>query len=172
MITKAEFIAKRKVSETLTDKEFADILDSAEFSELRPFLGEELYTDIVNDPSLTTRGDYPKLLEGGSYQYGGDYYNFPGLKEITLDYCYAYYLLDGDAIETPTGTRQFDMDKFARLKDYDKSNKAERARKKAFYRWEITKDFLNRSSFTYWYGEGHKPNTGTKKINIQTVTLA
>lgn len=79
------------------------ILEAQDF-DLRPFLGEELYLDLLEDfsnsPSLVK---YADLFNGSTYTYNGRTYQHDGVKAILVYHSYARYRGSSPIKDTPYG---------------------------------------------------------------------
>lgn len=82
------------------------ILDAQDF-DLRPFLGEQLYLDLIEDfsnsPSLVKYND---LFNGSTYTYNGKKYQHDGVKAILVYHSYARYSGRNSIKDTPFGFTQ------------------------------------------------------------------
>jgi hypothetical protein len=79
------------------------ILEAQDF-DLRPFMGDEFYFDLVDDitssPSLQVYND---LWNGCTYTYGSRQYTHEGLKAFLVYATYARYVTNASTIATATG---------------------------------------------------------------------
>lgn len=74
------------------------IVAAQEF-DLRPFLSDQFFKDILANP-----GNYTALLTRTDYTHGGELYTNPGLKACLARYAYARMKLDSNAHDTAFGT--------------------------------------------------------------------
>lgn len=79
------------------------IIDAQEM-DLRPFIGQELYIDLINEfesyPSLPT---YNYLFNGCTYQVGTKNYLHHGLKAVLVFYTWHRFILGGNIQSTRMG---------------------------------------------------------------------
>lgn len=85
------------------------ILEAQDF-DLRPFVGESFYLEIVAAfPTLAA--PYGDLWNGSKYTYQGNDYEHQGLKAVLAYHSYARYVSEGNVHSTPAGfvkkTNQF-----------------------------------------------------------------
>lgn len=123
-------------------------IDNAELLDLKPLLGEKLYTDLVRNAAETK---YVALLDGGDYTYDGFDYKNPGVKLVLAAFAAARVRMFGSDKSTPFGNVQ---------KDYRDAVQTTRARGKERYTadmqtgmelWRDVEAFLDRKSSTYEY---------------------
>lgn len=77
------------------------ILEAQEF-DLRPFVGESFYLEIVAQfPTLPSPFD--DLWNGVKYTYQGDEYQHEGLRAVLVYHSYARYVSEGNIHSTPAG---------------------------------------------------------------------
>lgn len=85
-------------------KSLEPYIKEAQMFDLRPFLGDALYADLLADyeasPSLQK---YDALYTGGSYSHAGYTYENPGLVPVLAYYTYARYVANANSISTRTG---------------------------------------------------------------------
>jgi hypothetical protein len=73
------------------------ILEAQDF-DLRPFMGDEFYFDLVNNLE-----NYEQLWNGCTYTFGGRQYTHEGLKTFLIYASYARYVTNASTIATATG---------------------------------------------------------------------
>lgn len=82
------------------------IMEAQDF-DIRPFLGDEFYLDLLDDfdasPSLEV---YSDLYNGSSYTYQEKTYHQDGLAKVLAYFSYGRYLPYSNAISTSVGQRQ------------------------------------------------------------------
>ena len=103
LTTKEEIRAVRQLSTSVKDEQINPFIKDAEMSDLRGLLGERLYIDLDTNPTATAQGNYPALMNGGSYTYSGFTYHNPGVKAVLIDFAYARYRFFGNAVDTGFG---------------------------------------------------------------------
>ncbi len=108
LITLSDIQQFKSISDNINS--FSDlepyILEAQDF-DLRPFLGDGMFKDLVNDfndsPSLTLFGD---LFNGKEYEVNGIEYFHKGLKAILIFHSYARYAANANVKSTPSGFMQ------------------------------------------------------------------
>ena len=178
IITLADIRKTRDVSQSVKEGRVNQYIRDAEMSDLRPLLGEQIYQDIVLDPTETARGSYPDLLDGSIYTYASYDYTHPGVKEVLVDFAYARYRFFGSDIDTPFSTV------VKQTRDSQPTGEARNReiysaiRKVAYAKWEIVKDYLNRTAgeaegtrYEYWFFQRAPLDNDEDEININKITL-
>lgn len=178
LITLADIRKTREVSGSLKEARINQYIRDAELSDLRPLLGEQIYQDIVLDPTETARGSYPDLLDGSVYTYGSYDYTHPGLKEVLVDFTYARYRFFGSDIDTPfstvvKGSRNSEPTGFSRNREIYTA-----IRKVAHAKWELEREYLNRmagedvgTAYEYWFNQRPPLDNDEDEININKITI-
>ena len=98
LLIKRETIALYKqIAKTVYDDVLNQNILEAQFQDLKPLLGDNLYYDL-----LTNVANYSQLLIGGAYSdsSGVTYYN-EGLNKCLTYYTYARYTMFGGVTDTP-----------------------------------------------------------------------
>lgn len=72
----------------------------AQLFDLKPFLGDAFYYDLVRNP---TEQKYVDLLDGIAYNYGDSSIEWQGLKVLLVYYTYARYINNKNFHDTPMG---------------------------------------------------------------------
>lgn len=125
------------------------ILEAQEF-DLRPFMGESFYLDLLDDfdnsPSLN---DYSVLFNGKRYTYNGEKYEFQGLKAVLIYHAYARYLSDGGSTSTPTGRVNKSNQYSEKVSDKTYTRLIQQARSGAMAHQERVLSYLNRNQSQY-----------------------
>lgn len=152
MITPAEIRAKRELSSSVKAIKIQQYIDQAEIT-LRKWMGEELYQDVKNNPSLTTKGSYPDLLEGSTYVYGSYTYTHPGVKEVLIDLTYADYVFFGSQTDTPFGMVQKQYADGQQISTRARRETYDELRRIAEDKWHLVEDYLARKADEYdlWF---------------------
>lgn len=178
LITLADIRKTRDISSSVKEIRVNNFIRDAELTDLRELLGEVLYHDIVTDPTLTTRGSYPDLLNGSTYTYSDYTYSHPGLKAVLVDFAYARYRHMGADIDTPFSTvvkqsQDSQPTGISRNRDIYGA-----IRKVAFAKWALVKDYIDRMSgedegtrYEYWFFQTAPLDNDEDEININKITL-
>lgn len=105
LITLADIRTFKAISSSLNSLKFDSEVKEAQEFDLRPFLGDEFYLDLINDfaasPSLST---YSDLFNGCTYVYSGNTYQHDGIKAMLCYYAYSRYLNNSNTNATAFGT--------------------------------------------------------------------
>lgn len=105
LITKEDIAELKPLSENIDSTLKVDpfVREAQEF-ELRPFLSDEFFIDLVDDfnasPSLQK---YKNLFEGSIYTCGNTKYENPGIKAMLIYYAYARIVKKGPTNSTAFG---------------------------------------------------------------------
>jgi hypothetical protein len=138
------------------------ILD-AQFIDLRPLLGEELYNDLLNKVEDGSN-QYDDLLDGSTYTYQNTTYNNYGLRVVLANYIYARWIMEGDVIDNPFGaTRKLNQGvsepiSFQTKKQLDTDNK-----NSAYNYWLNVRAFIVRTGLPLY--NVCRPQKNTFKIS-------
>lgn len=102
LIAKDDLSQYREISGNIT-KEKVDplILDVHEF-ELRGFLGDDLYLDLLE--KYLTDSDYQKLLDGENYEFASRTRRFTGIKSALCYFTLSLLVSEGSMHVTATGS--------------------------------------------------------------------
>lgn len=100
LITKQEIAKHREVSRSVRDDKINPFIEDAEFLDLKPLLGDELYYELLNNK---TDPKFQKILEPQKYEYKGTAYESPGLKKVIAIFAYSRYVLFGSFTDTAFG---------------------------------------------------------------------
>lgn len=176
LITANEIREARQLSNAVPINTLNQYIEDAEIADLRPLLGEELYQDLTARPTATNKGDYPTLLNGGTYEYANYTYTFPGLKSVLIDFAYARYRYFGSDTDTAFGNVRKQYQDGVQNSDNRNREVYGAIRKVAFAKWSLCVDYLNRytngnQDFEYWYGAKKQIDNDQDSINMNTVTL-
>lgn len=99
LITRTEIQQYKQISDSLDENKLTQLILEAQEQDLKPLLGESLYTDLLLNPE-----NYTSLLDGGSYTHQDMTYVNVGLKIVLACYVYARNVLFGDVTDTPFGS--------------------------------------------------------------------
>lgn len=89
LISKTDFDKIRDISINIDDDRLDGFIHEAQTQEIKAFLGEPLYADVVNNPASVGPPDYVKLLDGGDYTKQGETVKFNGLRIVLVYYAWA-----------------------------------------------------------------------------------
>ncbi len=177
LTTKEEIRAVRQLSTSVKDEQINPFIKDAEMSDLRGLLGERLYIDLDTNPTSTGQGDYPALLNGGTYTYGGFTYHNPGVKAVLIDFASARYRFFGNVVDTPFGSVIKQTQDGQNTSTSNNREAYGAIRKVAKDKWCLVKDYLDRmaeatsTKYTYWYGSTAQIDNDQDLTNINKGTL-
>lgn len=155
-------------------KLISELIDASMYHDVRPLLGNELYGDLVTNPTATARGDYPELLNGSTYTHGVHSYIQKGVKYLTLLFWYRRYV-NRPYVDTHVGYAHLEGDNITKISDRERRNKYDEITKQIKEVWGEIWDYLNRDgNYSYWYsGEpGAYIDDDESNININKATLS
>lgn len=170
LIDKAEILLHRKIDKSVRDEKINPHIDDAEFLDLKPLIGEEFYSDLVDRIELPI---YAELLVGKIYTYNNIKYEFKGLKKVLSIFAFARYTMFGSATSTPFGTVEKNYKDSRNLEVIEKKSIYTKERQDAVQYFNDIVKYLDRHSdlYPYWRftsGECHtEPN---HKIRITKIT--
>ncbi len=169
----------RQLSTSLKADKINVYIADAELSDLRPLLGERLYTDLLANPTHTgDNGNYPDLLNGSTYTYSTFSYSHPGIKVILANYAYARYRFFGSDVDTPFGVVQKQTQDGFVVSTARNREVYTALRKVALDQWDLTKAYLNRmagdtnNKYEYWYFQRPPLDDDQRSIIINKITLS
>lgn len=165
LITRTEIQARKQLSNSVYDDKLNEIIIEAQFNDLRPLLGEDLYNAILKDveASGTT---YDALLDGGEYTYQNKTYQNYGLKAVLTYYVTARYSLVGDVIDNPFGkTIKLNVNESQPISHQQKKTIYNMDRQTAYNYWLNVERYLTRTNETL-YKNCTKSNTNFKISRI------
>ena len=177
LITVNDIRKHRDISTSVKKERVDEYIQDAEASDIRPLLGDELFTSLTSDPTDTTQGSYPALLDGGEYTFNGYTYRHPGLKSVLSDFAYARYKFFGSEVDTPFSTVQKTFDQSVRPSRTRMREVYSAIRKVAKDKWNQVRLYLDRSNATVgseydlWFGSEFYPDDDQDLININKGTL-
>jgi hypothetical protein len=89
---------------TDTDKKVKPFIQEAQEFDLRPFMGDEFYLELINQVQNTfPNPNYKDLFDGSIWTKGGRTYENPGLRAVLVYYSYARYLNKANTNSTAFG---------------------------------------------------------------------
>ena len=177
IITGADISKARDLSTSGKPRKINQYIEDAELSDLRPLLGEELYQDLITNPTATDDGDYPKLLQGSTYTYGDYDYTHPGIRAVLVDFAYARYRFFGNDTDTAFGFKEKQFDDGINTSVSRNREVYGAIRKVAKDKWFLVKDYLDRmdaatsTEYTFWFGVIAQIDNDQDLININKGTL-
>lgn len=133
----------------------------AQQKQLKPFLGEALYYDLVTNPET---GNYPDLIDGTEYEYGGNTIFFNGLKPLLAAWAYAGMIKENPLHINRAGNKNKDEENSVEIAAATIAIKSNEAKSEAVRLQDETQRFLDtmRANYPLW-GKGHNINTPTKQ---------
>ena len=108
IITKDDVSAWVDVSGNLEEKRLDRAIADAQILDLRPFIGDPLYLDLINkvfNQAASEYDDYQALLYGTTYTYQGNTIKFYGIAPALVHWAYARYLSTGNLKATRAGLK-------------------------------------------------------------------
>lgn len=102
LITRTQIQQYKQLSDSVHNDKLDQIIIEAQFEDLQPLLGEELYLAILKDVASSGNA-YDDLLDGGDYTYRSTTYHNYGLRAVLAHYVYARYTMFGDVLDNPFG---------------------------------------------------------------------
>lgn len=171
LITLADIQALKPISSNVNElkalKPF--ILEAQEF-DVRPFLGDEFWIDLVNDfdasPSLAT---YSDLFNGSTYVYSGVTYKHEGIKAMLIYYTYSRYLNNAQTSVTPFGVVQKLNDDSQQVPERTLTRLVSQAVSGAKVYEERVKDYIIRNASQYTLYKCISSNKRTGGLRISSV---
>jgi hypothetical protein len=167
IITLSQIQDFKQLTSNITEaKQLTPYIDEAQEFDLRSFLGDELYIDLVADyeasPSLET---YSDLYNGSTYTYSGKTYKHEGIVPVLVYYAYSRYLANSSVHSTKYGMVQKTNEFSQPASEKTLSRLIAQAKSGAFVYQNRVKLFLshNASSYPLWYGS--KKRTGALRIS-------
>ena len=82
------------------EKEIHSFILEAQELDIKPVLGNALYTNLLSNRTSTI---YKALLDGGEYTYEAKVYSFMGLKTVIAYFTHSRYILNRNVQDTPFG---------------------------------------------------------------------
>jgi hypothetical protein len=146
LITKQTIQQYKQVSKSVSDDLINPHILEAEFLDLKPLLGEDLYADLVAN---TGDSKYIDLMEGKVYTCNGKNYSFNGLKSVLSNFAYARYVVFSSFIDTPFGLVTKSNQDSQPVGGSDKRMMGKAAEQAAYSYFNEVRDFLNRNTTIY-----------------------
>lgn len=161
LITRAEIQQYKQLSNSINNAKLNELILQAQMVDLYPLVGEQLFYDILNNPST-----YANLLNGNIYTYNGITYTNVGLKAVLAHYTYARYSLYGDVIDTAFGLKAKLNSEVSEKIDYPmKKTLYEHNCNYAFNLWLNVESFLMRTNVQKYFKCGTKSDNKNFRIS-------
>lgn len=169
LLTLAQLQSYKSITANIdTAKNLDPYIQEAEEFDLRPFLGDELFVDLVADfevsPSLS---QYSDLYNGSTYTYGGRTYKHEGIKAVLAYFTYARYLANANSHSTKYGIMVKKNDFSEQASEKTTMRLIDQARTGALTYQSRVEDFIRRNASDYpqWRGNSKR----TSKIRISGI---
>ena len=166
LVIYSDFAAYREISVNVDSAKRIDpyVVEAQEL-DLRPFLGDVFYQEILSSPST-----YATLLDGGTYAYGDYNYTFKGLKAALVYLSYARFVNNDDVKSTPAGLKRKITNESEFLSEKTLARIVANAREIAAAYLDQCKTFLCRNSTTAIYTNyGGHDKQNSKSVIITAV---
>lgn len=167
LITPEQIAQFKQLTASLSSpKVLEPYIQEAQEFDLRPFLGDELYADLLDKYDQAQMTDaYKELYNGCTYTYGGITYKHEGVVPILAYFTYARYAKRSNITSTKYGLVQKTNDFSQPISSADRAQQVNDARSGAIVYQERVRHFLNANEATYplWRG-GHKRRKSAIKI--------
>lgn len=169
LLTLAQIQPYKSITQNIAIAKLEPYIMEAQDIDLRLFLGDELYIELVNDfevsPSLATQ-IYNDLYNGKTYTFGGRTYKHEGIVPILSYFTYARYVANSQVTSTKYGVVQKKNDFSDPLSEKTVSRLVQQARSQGIVYQERVKLFLDQNVFDYplWRG-GRNRRKGSIRIN-------
>ncbi|GAG29152.1 unnamed protein product [marine sediment metagenome] len=149
--------AVRDVSQIYDTARFNTFAQSAQDEQLRVWLGDALYLDLVTSPS---DAKYVTLLDGETYTKNGKVIKFYGLKKYLSFVWLSINAIEGDDFQAEIGTINFNQPNTSFPKSKSVTSKKYIADSIVYKNNAI--DYLNEKKSTYTLWEGGASDNKTK----------
>tara|TARA_R100001530_G_scaffold115535_1_gene82479 strand:- start:789 stop:1316 length:528 start_codon:yes stop_codon:yes gene_type:complete len=138
-----------QLSQSIYDNKLNQLIQEAQFNDLRPLLGTRFYNDILKKISVSDT-TYDDLLNGSEYEYMNETYFNYGLRIVLSYYTFARWSMFGDITDTPFGqTKRTNTELETPLTIAEKKQAYNNNQNIAWNYWLSVKDFLNRNYKDY-----------------------
>ena len=164
LITRTDIAEFKDISQTVHDKVLNQHINDAQFMDLQPLLGVQLFNDLLRN---YTDANYQSLLNEGDYTYNSVTYFNVGLKRVLIDYVYSRYILLGSNKDTPFGHVVKQTDSSVQSSEGNKKTIHKQNQQMAFANWNNVEDFINRNADDYplWNSGSCINKTGNFRIS-------
>jgi len=158
LITSIDVRQYKDISDSIFEETFNQFVKEAQFMDIEPLIGNEMYNDLLNNPDNVVNNE---LLEGGMYTYSGKTYTNVGLKVILIHYAYARYVKFGSYTDTAFSFVQKLNPESEPVSDKQKQVIFKQNQQIAFKYWANVRDFLDRNTEDYplWNTECNNTNS-------------
>lgn len=155
-ITRTDIEAIYTLNTGTPSAEIEKYIDHAQFVDLQPLLGRDLYHDIIQDEDATTNGSYPDLLDGSVFTFNDKTYTNPGVRIVHAYFALARYLFSSSYVDTGLGVGKFLPENMEKASDRKESELNSHYQKIGMAYWKDVEFFLNAvmntdNEFAYWY---------------------
>lgn len=171
LITVSDIKERKGISNNINlTKELNPHIDEAQEFDLRSWIGESFYLDIldkfVNNPTDT---DFLNLFNGTEYTYKGDKYEHQGIKGVLVYLAYARYIGAANAQSTPTGFVQKNNQYSDPISGSQITRMVKQNESGANTFQRRVEDFLNRNADNYPLWKTCKSGSRKKSITINKI---
>lgn len=170
LITLAQLQQYKGITSNIdTAKALTPYIIEAQELDLRPFLSDEFYLDLLDDfeasPSLTV---YSDLYNGVNYTYNSRTYRNDGLVTLLVHYTYARYLNYANVHNTRYGFVQKTNEFSENISEATRARMIAQAKSQAVVYQERVKDYLdrNRTLYPLWKTGINRRQGGIKLIAV------
>lgn len=170
LITLAQVQEYKGISGNLfTAKSLTPLIIEAQEFDLRPFLGDEFYIDLLEDfeasPSLVT---YSDLYNGVNYTYSDRKFKCDGIAKLVVHYVWARYLMMANIHSTPEGLVQKKTEFSDPITEAARARIVSQAKSQSVVIQETIKRYLdrNRTSYPLWLGSINRRQGSIKIIPV------
>lgn len=126
-------ISKNRVSD------FDKLAEEVQLVDLQPLMGFDFYQDIIQNPTTIWNA---KLLDGGTFTYGGRDYIYSGLKYVLAYFLYARHIGQSNEMDTFSGLVEKNLDDSSRADLGIIKNRQNSIRKIANSHWADCEKFI------------------------------
>ncbi len=158
--------------------EFNSYIEAAQFEDLKPLLGEDLYNEMLRDITATSAGGgtYPNLLNEYNYSWKSKNYTNPGANKVLAFFAAARYRYVGQDTDTALGYQGLEGQNMRKSDEQRNRNMYTHLRKSAEAYWVEVERYLNRvagksAAYTLWVCSDPQIDQGEEAIIINTVTV-
>ena len=161
LIVTNDFAQYKQILATVNAERLEPYIMEAQRLDIKPFLGEELYHDFVENVDTT---NYKKLLSGGDYTYGNYTYYFNGIKPALVYFAYSRFLQNQGVTVTGFGVVQKKTEFSDQVDNDTLSRLVTSAREVGYAYLREVETFLDRNTATYtlWGYSTTRPHHGIR----------
>jgi hypothetical protein len=171
LITATDIKTRKGLSNNINlDKELNPHIQEAQEFDLRSWIGESFYLDILDKfQNSPTDADFVKLFDGVEYTYNGDKYEHQGIKGVLVYLAYARYVGSANAQSTPTGFVQKNNQYSDPISGSQITRMVKQNESGANTLQRRVEDFLNRNAANYPLWSTCKSGSRKKSIRINKI---